>query len=322
MASKPMSDKQIVGRVDPKTVSVGSRLNRARVLVENLYYRKLLRGLLKSSRLGYGLVVTGAESGANFEHIYNNRPQGSYLIGRLIDRKLLNLHSAEATRIRKNTIRQLVWNEVQNNKHLGHKTKVLDLASGSARYLRELVNEHRQNEVESLCVDKDIHSVRLGQSLCKREGLTTIRFIQANIFRMGRLQQLGSRLNWRANVVIAAGLFMYFNDSEIERILREIHAYLPARGLVVFTSVERLEIKKLMRKTMSVSSGEEWVLYHRKPDWLRTLLHHLGYNDVLILSDPWQLQNVCAARKSPDIPASHARRPLGASDNKGYTSVL
>src|SRR3989338_1097832 len=258
-------------------IPVNSRLSRVMVAVENIYYRKVLKQLMKISKLGYGLVVTGAEAGANFEHIYNNRPEGSYLIGRLIDHKLLNLRSAEATRIRKDTIRKLIWNEIESNKLLGRNTKVLDMASGSARYLRELVDEHQRGDVESVCVDKDISSVRLGRSLCEREGLVNMRFVLADIFHLGHLQEFGAQLDWHANVVVASGLFMYFNDSQIEAMLREIYAYLPPHGLVIFTSVERLEIKKLMRKALSVASGKEWVLYQRKPETLRVLLHRIGF---------------------------------------------
>lgn len=267
------------------------------VTAEDFYYGQVVKRLLKTSKLGYGLVVSGAESGANFEHIYNNRPKGSHLIGKLIDRKLLHLQSAEATRIRKDTIRKLLWNEVQNNKLLGQPTRVLDLASGSARYLRELVDEHRCRDIESICVDRDISSIQLGRTLCEREGLANIRFVRANIFRLARLREVGTQLAWHANVVIASGLFMYFNDIQLETMLKEIHQYLPPNGLLIFTSVQRLEIKKLMHKTMSVSSGEKWVLYRRKPEVLRTVLHRHGFGEILILSDSWQLQDVCAARK-------------------------
>src|SRR3990167_1055984 len=111
--------------------------------VEDFFYRVILRNLLKTSKLGYGVVVTGAESGANFEHMYNNKPEGSFIIGRYIDKALLNLPAVHATRGRKEDIKKVLWNEISNNRILGRKTKVLDLASGGARYLRELPEFHR-----------------------------------------------------------------------------------------------------------------------------------------------------------------------------------
>ncbi len=264
--------------------------------LEGLYY-KLMKSLLKTSKLGYGLVVSGAESGTNFEHIYDAKPQGSHIVGRIVDRALLNLPSAQATRARKEQIRKFLWNEIHNNRLLGKKTRVLDLAAGTSRYLRELSEEHKKGDVESVCIDRDVASVKLGSIRCKAEGLTNLRFVRADIFELNRLRNFSNRLKWRANVVVAAGLLMYFNDRTVETMLKEIYEYLPEHGVLIFSSLERLEIRKLMRKTMSVSAGGAWVLYDRTPEYWRDVLFTAGFREIVIMRDRWQLQNVCSARK-------------------------
>jgi SAM-dependent methyltransferase len=265
--------------------------------VEDFFYRVILKNLLKLSRLGYGIIVTGAESGANFEHMYDNRPAGKLIIGRYIDKALLNLPSVQATRGRKEDLKRVLWNEIHNNKLAGRKTRVLDLASGGARYLRELIDEHRNSDVESICIDKDRKCVGLGHNLATKERLSNIRFFRGDIFHLEHLKKISSRMHWAPNVIIASGLFIYYNNDATERMLREIYESLPAEGAVIFSSYENLGSRKLMRKVGSTSSGEEWTLYYRKPDYWRNLLHRIGFRQIFILRDQWQMNNICTARK-------------------------
>lgn len=272
-------------------------IKRALARLEDFFYRNILKNLLKLSKLGYGTIVTGAESGMNFEHMYNNRPEGKFIIGRFIDKALLNLPAVHATRGRKEDIKRILWNEVNNNRLMGRKTRVLDLASGGARYLRELAEEHRNGDVESICIDKDRTCVRLGNDLLSKEHLKNIRFFRGDIFHLNHLKDLSSKIRWLPNVIIASGLFIYFNNQMVEKMVREIFALLPREGVIIFSSYERLNTRKLMRKTMSTSSGEEWTLYYRKPDYWRGLLHRVGYEQIFILRDQWQMNNICTARK-------------------------
>lgn len=264
---------------------------------DDFFYRVILRSLLKLSKLGYGCIVEGAESGENFEHIYNNKPQGVFLIGTFIDKILLNLPSVRATRARKEEIKKILRNEISHNRSAGRKTRVLDLASGGARYLRELKVEHENGDIESLCIDKNMRCVNLGRSLAGRENVKNLKFVRGDIFRMGHLKTISQQIDWKPNVIIASGLFIYFNDQTVERILREIYQFLPPEGVVIFQSYENLSSRKLMRKTSVTSSGDQWTLYYRKPEFWKELLNGIGFKDISISRDEWQMNNVCSARK-------------------------
>ena len=267
------------------------------VHLDNFFYGFLIKNLLKTSKLGYGFVVTGAESGVNFEHIYNNRSEGSFIFGKYIDRALLNLPAVQATIGRKDDIKEVLWNEINNNTLQTQKTKILDLASGGARYVREFTEEHKKGLVESVCIDKDLDCVKLGRRLAGREGIKNIRFFRGDIFKLGHLKRFSERLNWTPNLLIASGLFLYFNNEIVERMLEEISHILPKNGLLIFSSYENLSSKKLMRKAMSTSTGNKWVLYYRSVDYWRQLLHRIGFHDVYIMRDRWRMNNVCSARK-------------------------
>jgi SAM-dependent methyltransferase len=272
-------------------------LKRLIARLDDFLYRVILKNTLKLSKLGYGFIVSGAESGENFEHIYNNKPQGVFLIGKFIDKILLNLPSVRATRERKEEIKKILRKEITINRSAGRKTRILDLASGGARYLRELKEEHERGDVESLCVDKNMRCVNLGRSLTGREGVKNLKFLRADIFRMGHLKTISRQLDWKPNIIIASGLFIYFNDQMVEGVLREIFQSLPPKGLVIFQSYENLSSRKLMRKTSTTSSGEQWTLYYRKPEFWHKLLNTIGFKDITISRDEWQMNNICSARK-------------------------
>ncbi len=265
--------------------------------IDDLFYRVILKNTLKLSKLGYGFIVSGAESGENYEHIYDNKPKGSLFIGVFLDKILLNLPSVRATRARKEEIKEILRSESENNRMAGTRTRVLDLASGGARYLRELKGEHESGDIESLCIDKNRRCVSLGRSLAMTENVKNLKFVRGDIFRIGHLKTISERLGWQPNVIIASGLFIYFNDPTVERVLTEIYQTLPVGGLIVFQSYENLSSRKLMRKTSVTSAGEQWTLYYRQPEFWTKLLSDIGFKDILITRDEWHMNNVCSARK-------------------------
>ncbi len=267
------------------------------VSLDDFFYKKLMRNALKLSKLGYGFVVSGAESGVNFEHVYDDKAIGRFVIGKYVDRALLNLPAVQATRARKDEIKNILWNEVYNNRIKEKVTTVLDLASGGARYLRELREEHNQGWIFSLCVDRDSKCTSMGTKLTQKENVKNIRFFAADVFKMERLKKFAQKKHRQIDIVVASGIFIYFKDDVVEKMLREIYGALPQGGLVIFTSYEKLNTRKLMRKAMVTSSGEQWTLYYRKPEYWRELLNEIGFRDVFISRDKWLMNNVCYARK-------------------------
>lgn len=272
-------------------------IKRLLVRADDFFYRKILKNLLRISTLGRGFVVTGAEAGTNFEYIYDNESSGKFLIGKYVDRALLNLPSVQATRQRKDEIKAIVWNEIQNNKIKGEKTRVLDLASGGARYLRELKEDHANGWVESVCVDRDRKCVMMGESLLLKEKVSGIRFLQGDIFKPQKLKALSQKMAWQPNVIITSGIFIYFDNPTVEKIISEVYEVLQPGGILVFTSYENIRSRKLMRKTMATSDGKKWILYYRKPDYWRRVLCAAHFEDVFISRDQWLMNNVCFARK-------------------------
>ncbi len=265
--------------------------------LEYLYFNKIIKPILRLSKLGRTTMKGEADSGLNIDHMYRKRPKGITKIGKLVDNILLNLQAVKATRYKKEIIIKILQNEVANNIILGRNTRVLDVGSGPARYLIELLerlNKESLNKVEILCADSDKYSVHFGRVLAVKK---PIRYVKTNVFKMGRLKSFSKKISWIPNVIVSTGFFELQQDSLIKEMIKEVHKYLDKDGLFLFTNLLNNPNKKLMEKIGKKQDGKSWTTYFRKPEQLRLLLLENNFRDVIISVDRWGIYEYCTGRK-------------------------
>ena len=262
--------------------------------IDDFWYTRILKKVLFLSKLGKTSIEGESDSGINFDHMYQNVPNGKNLLGVFIDRVLLNLPSVKATRHRKEIIIKILQNEVANNIVLKRKTRILDIASGPARYLVELLSGYNQDQIEILCIDKDRKSLNFGKILSKGK---PIRYTRADVLKSAHLKRLAKKISWLANIVLISGLFEYKNDSFVKRVLNEVHLCLENDGLFIFVSQVDNPSKKLMSKICMTSEGKRWELAYRKPEIFRKWLLDMGFRNVIVSVDRWGMYEFCTCRK-------------------------
>jgi len=262
--------------------------------IDVVYYEKILMPLLLLSKLGRSSVLGQADSGLNFDHMYMNKPKGVTAFGKFVDRVLLNLPSVQATRARQEIIVKILQNEILNNVALQQKSRIVDIASGPARYLSDFLNNYGQNSMEVLCIDRDRRSLNFGKILARNKPM---RFIKADIFRTNKLQKLSSRSRWIPNVVICSGLFEYLEDTGVKKILSDIFKNLDDGGLLVFASQKDNPSKKLMSRVCKTQNGNTWDLFYRNPELFRAWLLNAGFRAAIVSVDRWGMYEFCTARK-------------------------
>jgi SAM-dependent methyltransferase len=272
---------------------------RIRESLENLFYKKIVRNLLLLSNLGRRSATGEAATGYNFDYMYENKAHGFFGIGLLIDKILLNLPAVQATRNRRSNIVKILSNEIQNNKLKGKTTRILDLACGAGRYLNDIARVYPNDKVEIVGVDLDNKSLELAKSLSEKEGVTKdqIRFIKGNVFKLSILKKLGKHIEWRPNIVIASGLTVYIDDDKVINMIKQIYDGLDKNGLVLIDSQESNPSRKLMEKALKTKEGA-WTLYYRPAEQWRQWLNEFGFQNIVVSRDPWQMYNICSARKS------------------------
>jgi len=261
---------------------------------ENLLYYKILKPVIFLSKLGRTSIRGHADSGLNFDHMYKNKPKGVSSVGKFVDKILLNLPSVKATRNRKEVIVKVLANEIENNLILNRKTRIVDIASGPARYINELLDLVDQNKIEVLCLDKDKRALNYGKILA---GDKPIRYAKADAMKLDLLIQLSKNIHWVPNIVLVSGLFEYKKDADVISIMKEVYETIEKDGLAIFISQTNNPTKKLMKKLGKTSENKRWMLRYRKPEVLRHWMLDIGFRGVIISVDRWDMYEFCTGRK-------------------------
>jgi SAM-dependent methyltransferase len=179
----------------------------------------------------------GSTSGVLVEYAYQNVPQGYGSLGRWIDWAFLQSSSWEGIRQRIDTTKELVTEVVSRRRALGLPTVVLDVASGTAPYLRDLVRERGGDDLVIECRDRDPRQVMHGRHLVASEGLERI------VFSVGDATDDASYLTRHdPDVIVCVGLFPYLHDDDAVRtVLRLAYRHLAPGGCFVCSTIATAE---------------------------------------------------------------------------------
>jgi hypothetical protein len=262
--------------------------------VNHFFYHKVAKPLISLSKLGRASIMGRSDSGLNFDHMYRNKPKGITVFGRFVDKVLLNLPSVKATRHRKDIIIKILENEIKNNVLFGKKTKILDIASGPARYLTELITNANQDKLEVICLDRDRRAINFGKVLA---GKGPVRYSKVNIFKLDRLKRFSNKILWKPDIIISSGLFEYLKDDEVKKILADVYSNIENGGLFIFATQKNNPSKELMSEICVTQSGSPWELTYREPDILRKWIIDAGFKAVIISVDQWGMYEFCTGRK-------------------------
>ncbi len=262
----------------------------------DLFYGKVITFVLGLSRIGKNVISGKADSGINIDYLYCGKPKGLFSVGQFIDRVLLHLPAVKATKTKKDIIIKIIHNEVANNVILEDTTRILDLASGPARYLVDFVNQFHYgiDDVEVLCIDNDQKSVNFGKRIGKN---MPIRFVKANIFKLGTLKRFSRKIGWKPSLILCTGFFELMNDEYVKELLEEIYDFISVEGLLLFTSQANNPSKKLMKRIGKRQNGLPWRMYFRDTNKLRKWLLDIGFRDVIVSLDSWGMYEYCTGRK-------------------------
>lgn len=273
-------------------------LARIKDFLDDFLYKQVLRRIFLLSKLGQQSILGEASTGYNFDHMYENKPEGKFLIGKLIDRIVLNFPSVQATRNRKKNIMKILSDEIENLRIQNQPIRIIDAACGASRYMIELNDTYRDFACEVIGVDYDRKSLKLGSLLAQRYRINEshLRLVKGNVFHLEHLKRFGTKINWRPNIVVASGLIDYLDDDQVRVAFTEVYQGIENGGLFLFSSQESNPTRKLMEKICRTNEGP-WIIHYRKPAGLRRWLHETGFRDVMIGKDKWNMYNLCTARK-------------------------
>jgi SAM-dependent methyltransferase len=184
-------------------------------------------------------VQHGPCSGRVCEYACHNEPQGNGALGRLIDRAFLRSRTWDGLRQRVGTTKAMVAEVVEWRRATNQSTVILDIAAGTARYLREFAREQGGDDLIIAAHDRDPREVVLGRELVAEEGLSNF------TFAVGDATDHSSYLTSREpDVILAVGLFVHLkHDAAVRTVIQLSFAHLNPGGCFICTTLTRSRVR-------------------------------------------------------------------------------
>jgi SAM-dependent methyltransferase len=260
---------------------------------------QLMRGpgaLSAGIALGYR---AGFDSGEMLDYVYENRPQGRWLIGKLFDWVYLNAVGWRGIRARKALLQRLLRLEIAAAARQARPVVVLDVAAGPGRYLLEVAHELQAGTdlgpggLQIICRDLDPRGQARGREQAAALGLTNVRY------------ELGDATDARSlatvdpppQVVVASGVYELFNDTDrIRRSMAGIRTILPPGGRFLFTTQVRHPQLEFIANVLVNREGRPWVMGCRSLAEVEGLARAAGFEVVRSAVEPVGLFGVTICR--------------------------
>jgi len=235
---------------------------------------------------------SGFDSGRMLDYVYANKPTGWGPLGRSIDKNYLNSPGWSGIRTRRENLKQLLTEQIEEQLISHNKIHIADLAAGPGRYLLEVLQNYQQAPVTALCRDWDTRGLNEGKQLADKMAITSVAYEQGDAFSQESL----AGLNPRPNIVIVSGLYELFEDnSMIMRSLRGIKKQLAPGGKLIYTNQPYHPQLEFIARTLINREGQPWVMRPRPQSEMNALVKAAGFKPEHMLMDKQGIFSVTVA---------------------------
>ncbi len=261
--------------------------------LSSFFYRKILLPLVFTSRLGRMIALGHLGKGSFVEYIYKNRPSGYRRIGHLVDKILLLLPAARATREKTQRIHEILHAEIVKNLQTNKSTRIVDLGSGSASYLLNLLKSTDGKRVEALCFDIDKRTLNRARRISKG---SSIDYRFGNVARLTHYIRLSRKIGWKPNIVVVSTCYEFMDDAKVRSSIDEIYQNLEPGGMLFIISQYDNPSKKLI-KILTIGNHNVHVFY-RKPFTIKKWMIEAGFKDIKTHLERWGMYVFYTGRKT------------------------
>ncbi len=257
-----------------------------------------VRGLLKwPGRLSRGIDIGwkhGYDSGVMLDYIYQNQASGLTPLGRLIDRFYLNAIGWRGIRIRRILLEHLLQSTIEATHAAGRPVRLLDIASGPARYILETIGKLRAIPISAVLRDYKEENVDAAARLCAELGLAKVTIARGDAFDRAAL----AAITPSPTIAVASGLYELFPDNEpVLRSLRGIADAVEPGGHLLYTNQPWHPQLEFIARTLKNREGRPWIMRRRTQAEMDELVRTAGFEKVSQECDPWCLFTVSLARR-------------------------
>lgn len=231
-----------------------------------------------SVRLGF---ERGFDSGEMMDRIYQDRASGRFLVGRLADRIYLDQPGCRGLRGRKQLLESALSVELDRLRALGEPLVVVDVASGPATYLVDLLARTRPADVRAIARDLDEHGLTRGRELARERGVTAIEYVRGDALDADGLLAIDPA----PRVVIASGFYELVDDAIVGASMGINRRLLAPGGVFLFTTQvahPQVDIMAMVPNRF----GEPWIIRNRPIADAERLAHRAGFREVRSTFEP------------------------------------
>jgi alpha-beta hydrolase superfamily lysophospholipase len=259
----------------------------------------LIRGLMKGpGRLSRGIGLGwkhGFDSGVMLDYIYENRPQGTTAIGRIIDRFFLNAIGWRGIRVRRMLVQQVLRSIILQMQADGRSVRLLDIASGPARYVLETIHELRDIPVSVTLRDYRQENLDAAAKLRDRLGIGNVTLAMGDAFDRASV----AAIRPRPTIALVSGLYELIPANEpVLASLRGLADAMEPGGHLICTNQPWHPQIEFIARVLTNREGQPWTMRRRTQAEMDDLVREAGFEKVSQDIDPWGMFSVSLARRS------------------------
>ncbi len=237
----------------------------------------------------YGFI-----SGKMLDYIYANKPSGKFIIGKWIDRSYLSHPGWEAIRTRKDNLIALLKEAVDLTLKKRDTASLIDVASGPAQYIIDVLKSYEGKAVDAFCSDYDQKWVSEGRQKAIDAGLKNITFAQGDAFSEGGFKSFfGSK-----DVAVSSGFYDWIVDDQLVRkSMKIIFDVLRPGGYFVFTNQSGHVDLEMVEKIFVDFNKEPLRMTVRPAEQMNQWAKEAGFTIMKTVSDDKKYYSVTLACK-------------------------
>ncbi len=264
---------------------------------------RLQRALLR--RIGHlsdGMKIgltQGFDSGASLDYVYRNRASGRFGVGAMLDRGYLDATGWRGVRVRK-VHTQALLSELIRTAPQGATLRILDVATGSGRYLLETLAGFKQASFDVELRDMDPANLAAAEKLATQLKLgdrVQIRYVQADAFNPPEQDADASLFD----IAVVSGLYELFpENAPVFASLKSIARAVRPGGALVYTGQPWHPQLRQIAETLDSHLGGAWVMRPRPQNELDALVQMAGFKKTATEVGPQGIFTVSVARRIAD----------------------
>ena len=233
----------------------------------------------------------GFDSGVTLDHVYANKAEGKFGVGKFIDQNYLNSIGWRGIRQRKSNMIASIQAKIEVLEAEGKEVVILDIAGGPARYLVEIAKTNPT--VKVYVRDYQEQNVEEGRALAKEMNVENISYEVCDAFDLNSYNDVG----FEPNIVIISGVFELFSSNElIANAMQGVSTLMAKEGYLLYTGQPWHPQLEMIANVLGNHQQEKWIMRRRSQYELDRLFAEHGFAKQGMLIDDWGIFTVSSAQ--------------------------